>query len=163
MYSFGTDEYIGHVVETYSGSMLRAAYTVLRSAADAEDAAQEAFVRLITKSPTFRDREHEKAWLLRVTINIARNMRRSSAREDAPVEENVPCQPGEDRELLDMVLSLPEQYSTVIHLHYYEGYSIREIASILNIPPATVGTRLARGRAKLRSELNDTEKGEPDL
>lgn len=158
MYSFGTDEYIGHVVEAYSGSMLRAAYTVLHSAADAEDAAQEAFLRLMTVRPEFRDSEHEKAWLLRVTINIARNMRKAAARCSDELTDSIPCPPGEDNELLELVLSLPEKYSTVIHLYYYEGYSIAEIARILNLPPATVGTRLARGRTRLKSML----KGEPD-
>ncbi len=153
MYSFGTDEYIGHVIRTYSGSMLRAAYTVLHSAADAEDAAQEAFVRLMTSRPAFRDSEHEKAWLLRVTINIALNMRRSKAREGLPLDESLPCPPETDGELLDMVLSLPEKYRTVIHLYYYEGYAIREIAEILKIPPATAGTRLARGREALKGML----------
>lgn len=158
MCSFGTDEYIGHVVQTYSGSMLRAAYTVLHSAADAEDAAQEAFIKLMTSRPVFRDREHEKAWLLRVTINIARNMRKAAAREGGPIEDDLPCPPDENRELLELVLSLPEKYSTVIHLYYYEGYSIKEIAEILKIPPATAGTRLARGREALKTML----KGEPE-
>lgn len=162
MYSFGTNEYIDRVVKSHSGSLLRAAYSVLHSTADAEDAAQEALVRLMTLRPQFRDSEHEKAWLLRVTINIARNMRKASERAGLPVDENLPCPRGEDRELLELVLSLPEKYSTPIHLYYYEGYSIKEIASILNIPPATVGTRLARGRTMLRAELSDTAKGETD-
>ena len=153
MYSFGTDEYIAEVVRTHSGSMLRAAYAVLHSAADAEDAAQEAFVRLMTKAPVFRDREHEKAWLLRVTINIARNMLKASSRNCPEETEDIPCPSGPDRELLSLVMALPERYRTVIHLHYYEGYSIKEIAAILNLPPATVGTRLARGRERLKVML----------
>lgn len=159
MYSFGTDEYIGHVVRTYSSSMLRAAYTVLHSTADAEDAVQEAFIRLMTSRPELRDSEHEKAWLLRVTINVARNMRKAQARREAHSAELMPAPPESGGELLDMVLSLPEKYSTVIHLYYYEGYSIKEIARILTLPPATVGTRLARGREALRTML----KGEAGL
>lgn len=158
MYSFGTDEYIGHAVKTCSQSMLRAAYTVLHCTADAEDAAQEAFVRLMTRQPSLRDDEHMKAWLLRVTINIARNMRRSQARAGQPIDEQIPCPPGEDGELLELVLSLPEKYSTAIHLYYYEGYSINEIADILMIPPATAGTRLARGRKMLKEMLEGESK-----
>lgn len=153
MYSFGTDEYIAEVVSTHSRSMLRAAYSVLHSAADAEDAVQEAFVRLMTKAPRFRDSEHQKAWLLRVTINLARNMRRARARDSLPVREDVPCKTVQDTELLQLVLSLPERYSTVIHLYYYEGCSIKEIARILNTPSATVGTRLARGRSMLKAMM----------
>lgn len=157
MCSFGTDEYIAKTVRAHSGSMLRAAYSVLHSTADAEDAAQEAFIRLMTCQPRFRDSEHEKAWLLRVTINIARNMRKAKAREAQELTDDLPARDaetaGQQGELLQLVLALPEKYSTVIHLYYYEGYSIKEIADILRLPPATVGTRLARGRAELRAEL----------
>lgn len=153
MYSFGTDEYIAECVRTHSGSMLRAAYAILRSTADAEDAVQEAFIRLITKAPQFCDSEHEKAWLLRVVINISRNMLKSSLRsspfEELPLSDTT----NEGGDLLNAVLSLPEHYRTVIHLYYYEGYSIKEISHILKTPPATIGTRLARGRAILKETL----------
>ena len=161
MYLFGTDEYIARVVHSHSDSMLRAAYSVVHCTADAEDAVQEAFVRLMTKAPDFRDSEHEKAWLLRVTINIARNIRRAKARECLPAEEDTPSAPPPDSDLLQLVLALPEKYSTVIHLYYYEGYSIKEIADILRLPPATVGTRLARGRALLRSDMTDQLTAQP--
>ncbi|MBE6758936.1 MAG: sigma-70 family RNA polymerase sigma factor [Ruminococcaceae bacterium] len=156
MYSFGTDEYIERTVRTHSDSMLRAAYSVLHTTADAEDAVQEAFVRLMTRAPDFRDAGHEKAWLLRVTINIARNIRKSKAREALPLDDSMPvaAESSEQQgELLQLVLGLPEKYSTIIHLYYYEGYSIKEIADILRLPSATVGTRLARGRAALRAEI----------
>jgi len=159
MYSFGTDEYIAQAVQAHSASMLRAAYSVLHCAADAEDAAQEAFVRLITKAPRLRDEEHQRAWLLRVTINIARNMRRARSRECGPPSEDIPSPTRSDGDMLALVTSLPERYSTVIHLYYYEGFSIKDIARILNMPSATVGTRLARGRSLLRAmmEGEDTD------
>jgi len=154
MYSFGTDEYIAECVRRHSGSMLRAAYAILRSTADAEDAVQEAFIRLMTKTPLFCDSEHEKAWLLRVVINISRNMLKSALRssrlEEAAQTDTVNQNDGE---LLSAVLSLPEHYRTVIHLYYYEGYSIKEISNILKIPSATIGTRLARARAILKETL----------
>ena len=153
MYSFGTDEYITECVRMHSGSMLRAAYAILRSTADAEDAVQEAFIRLMTKAPQFSDSEHEKAWLLRVTINIARNVLKSSMRSSQLEETFQSDTISGDRDLLSAVLSLPEHYRTVIHLYYYEGYSINEISHILKSPPATVGTRLARGRAILKKML----------
>ena len=63
--------------------------------------------------------------------------------------------PEPESALLDAVRSLPEKYSAVIHLHYYEGYSIREIAKLLGVPAPTVGTRLARGRERLRQLLKE--------
>ena len=168
MYSFGTDEYIEHMVRTHSGSMLRAAYAVLHTTADAEDAVQEAFVRLMTSAPRFNDSEHEKAWLLRVTINIARNLHKSRVREAGELTDDLPAEDGnnpeQQGEILRLVLALPEKYCTIIHLYYYEGYSIKEIADILRLPPATVGTRLARGRALLRTDMdapaNNPQRGE---
>ena len=150
----GTDDYIERIVRTYSGTLLRLAYTMLHSAADAEDAVQEAFVRLITKKPEFSGSEHEKAWLIRVTVNISRNMLKSAARLSAPLDENLASpEPESPGELLDAVMKLPERYGTVMHLYYYEGYSIKEISDILRLPAATVGTRLARGRTLLRISL----------
>ncbi len=153
MCSFGTDEYISRVVKSYSDSMLRAAYSVLKSTDDAEDAVQEAFLRLMQKNPHFSSEEHEKAWLLRVTINISKNMLKSAVRKNLPVTEEIPFT-DENSEVLSVVLSLPERYRTVIYLYYFEGYSIKEIAAVLKTPAATVGTRLARARNLLKGEIS---------
>lgn len=153
MNSFGTDEYIDRIVKTYSDSLLKTAFAILKSTADAEDAVQEVFVKLISKQPEFNNSDHEKAWLLRVTINISRNLLKSSSHKNLPLTEEIPFLCNENSELLSVVLSLPERYRTVIHLHYYEGYSIKEIAAITKQPAATVGTQLARGRKLLKNML----------
>ena len=150
----GTEEYIEHIVTAYSSTLLRLAYTILHSAADAEDAVQEVFIRLMTKKPEFSGSEHEKAWLIRVTVNISRNMLKSAARHSAPLDGDLASpEPESLGELLDAVMKLPERYGTVLHLYYYEGYSIKEISEILRLPAATVGTRLARGRTLLKISL----------
>ena len=153
MYSFASDEYIERMVKAHSKSMLRAAFALLRSRDDAEDVVQEAFIRLIEKNPDFTDDEHAKAWLLRVTINLSKNMLKASCRKNNSVTENVVCTENESDEVLFCVMKLEEKYRTVIHLYYYEGYSIKEIALILRVPSATVGTRLKRGRDKLEKML----------
>lgn len=154
----GTEDYIERTVSTYSDMLLRLAYTILHSADDAEDAVQEAFIRLMTKKTGFISDEHEKAWLIRVTINISRNMLKSAARLSVPLDETL-ASPEEERpgELLDTVMKLPERYGTIIHLYYYEGYTIREISDMLRLPAATVGTRLARARAMLKISLEGEE------
>ncbi len=157
MYLLGTDEYIKRVVTQYSRLLLRIAFIRLKSAADAEDAVQEVFLRLITKCPRFRDDEHEKAWLIRVTINLSNDILKSSARKNVPLDEEISSGDDESAKLLWAVRSLPAKYGTVIHLHYYEGYSIREIARILALPAATVGTRLSRARALLKPILEKEE------
>ncbi len=157
MYSLTGDEYIEYVVEKYSKPMLYASYTLLKSVPDAEDAVQEAFLRLIKKKPVFKNDEHEKAWLLRVTINISKNMLKASKRKNLAIYEDILFEEDNYKlnsgEVLQCVLNLDEKYRTVIHLYYYEGYSIKEIASILSLPQATVGTRLSRARNILKNML----------
>jgi RNA polymerase sigma-70 factor, ECF subfamily len=158
MYLLGTDEYIKRIVKQYSQLLLRIAFTRLKSTADAEDAVQEVFLKLITTKPQFQDEEHEKAWLIRTVINLSCDMLRVSSRQSVPLCEDVPAPPDEYSLLISAVQSLPEKYSTVLHLYSYEGYSIKEIARILKLPAATVGTRLSRARAKLKLILEEEEK-----
>lgn len=153
MYSFTGDEYITGLVKKHSKSMLKAAYAVVKNRDDAEDAVQEAFIKLIKKQPAFNDEEHEKAWLLRVTINLSKDMLKASNRKNEPVTNDFIYIQQEQDKVLPYVMKLEEKYRTVIHLYYYEGYSIKEIASILSLPVATVGTRLRRGKAKLKNIL----------
>lgn len=156
MVSSGTEETISRVVETYSSMLLRLACTRLDDPADAEDAVQEVFLRLLTARPVFRDAEHEKAWLIRTTLHRASDFRKAAARKNVPLDEAAQAaEPEVENGLRAAVLALPEKYSTVVHLHYYEGYSIKEIAKLLGIPAATVGTRLARGRERLRQMLKE--------
>ncbi len=152
--SFGTDEFIQHVLDKYSKMIIKLAFTYVKNTADAEDIAQDVFVSLIKRGYGFESEEHEKAWLIRVTINKAKNYLKSSWNKlKVPLEEDVSYMPEEESEVLNTVLNLPSKYRTVIHLYYYEDYSINEIASILNKKPATIGTWLSRGRNLLKSEL----------
>ena len=158
MASFASDETISRIVETYGSMLLRLACTRLDDPADAEDIAQEVFLKLLTARPLFRDSEHEKAWLIRTTLHRASDLRRSSARRNVPLEEAAQAAaPQAGSELLTAVRALPEPYSAVIHLYYYEGYSIKEIAKLLGVPAPTVGTRLARGRERLRRLLKEDD------
>ena len=157
MAPYGTEEAIHRLVEAYSGMLLRLAYTRLDSVQDAEDAVQDVFLKLLSTRPSFRDAGHEKAWLIRATLHRASDIRRRAGRT-VPLEaaENAPARAeAPESELLSAVRALPPAYSAVLHLHYYEGYSIKEIAALLRLPAATVGTRLARGRERLRKMLKE--------
>ena len=136
--------------------LLRLACTRLHSAADAEDAVQEVFLRLLSSRAVFRDAEHEKAWLIRTTLHRASDIRRRASGRELPLEEAPEtAAPGPETELLSAVRALPEKYSAIIHLHYYEGYTMKEIGKLMGLPAATVGTRLARGRERLRQMLKE--------
>ena len=156
MCSDGTRDSLGRIVDQYSPMLLRLAMTRLTQTADAEDCVQEVFLKLLERRPVFRDPEHEKAWLIRATLNQACDLWRTRRRQvslDALPEtaESAHCS------LLSAVRALPDKYSAVIHLHYYEGYTIKEIATMLALPAATVGTRLARGRTMLKTILKEEE------
>ena len=158
MASFASDETISRIVETYSPMLLRLACTRLDDPADAEDIVQEVFLKLLTARPLFRDSEHEKAWLIRTTLHRASDLRRSAARRNVPLEEAAQAAaPQAGSELLTAVRALLEPYSAVIPLYYYEEYSIKEIAKLRGVPTPTVGTRLARGRERLRRLLKEDD------
>ena len=159
MAPFGTEEAIRRLVETYSAMLLRLAATRLDSVQDAEDAVQDVFLQLLSAQPSFRDAGHEKAWLIRATLHRASDIRRRAGRT-VPLEaaENAPARAeAPEGALLSAMRALPPAYSAVLHLHYYEGYSIKEIAALLRLPAATVGTRLARGRERLRRMLKEDD------
>jgi RNA polymerase sigma-70 factor (ECF subfamily) len=135
------------VVERYGDRLLRTAVAVLKSHAEAEDVVQDVFVKYFEKRPQFESAEHEIAWLMRVTINMARSRLRTSWwRLTEPLLETIPAQDESQHEVMEAVLALPAKYRVVIHLHYYEGYSTREIAEILTRKEATVRQQLTRAR-----------------
>ena len=149
-------EEVSRLVETYSSMLLRLACTRLENPADAEDVVQEVFFKLLTACPAFRDAEHEKAWLIRTTLHRAADLRKAASRRNVPLEEALLASaPEPEDRLLAAVRALPEKYGAVIHLHYYEGYSLKEIGKLLGLPAAAVGTRLARGRERLRQSLKE--------
>ena len=121
---------------------------------DAEDVTQEVFVKLLETNKAFRDSEHLKAWLIRVTINLCRDKMKKSSRETL-VENVFPNKPNEDKsDVLEAVKALPEKYRNAIYLHYYEGYTAKEIGKILDAKESTVLSWLSRGRDALRKELD---------
>lgn len=100
---------------------------------------QEVFVKILEKEPNFTNKDHEKAWLIRSTINMAKNYLNSSRfRMNLPLIEDLSYLPKEESGLLEEVMDLPEKYRIVIHLYYYEGYSTKEIASTLGKRSSTI-------------------------
>lgn len=156
MISYGTAEAVERLVDTYGDLLLRLAASRLRSAADAQDAVQEVFLYLLEHEVTFKSEAHEKAWLIRATLHRAADLQKRAARSDLPLEQAPePAAPEAENALLEAVRALPEQYAAPLYLHYYAGYSIKEIGRLLGLPAATVGTRLSRGRAKLKTILQE--------
>jgi len=121
---------------------------------DAEDVTQEVFIKLLETNKTFRDSEHIKAWLIRVTINLCRDKMKKTSRETL-VDNVLPLKTNEEKpDVLEAVKALSENYRNTIYLHYYEGYTAKEIGKILGAKESTVLSWLSRGRDALRKELD---------
>lgn len=144
------------LVYTYSDLILRLSYTYLKSTHDAEDICQTVFLKLLTSGQTFDSPAHEKAWIIRTTANACKDALRSTFRRrtvalEAAASTAAPEAP--DNAVLEAVMELPENYREAVYLHYFEGYSVREIAGLLGRSEAAVTAHLSRGRRKLRTTL----------
>ena len=137
----------------YTDTVYRVAVHNTRCKSDAEDVTQEAFVKLLESSKKFKDGEHLKAWLIRVTINECRTLMRKYSRETEQSAEIADCAVYDGDSVLEAVKALPENYRNAIYLHYYEGYTAKEIGKILDSKENTVLSWLSRGRAALRKEM----------
>ncbi len=139
--------------DAYAATVYRLAMVYLGRRADAEDVTQEVFLKLLSAPPAFADAEHEKRWLLRVTVNLCKNQLKGFWRQRAvALEEDCPVDDPEAFGIIDLVTRLPERYKAPIHLHYYEGYSVAEVAEILKLSQPAVKMRLKRGREMLKLE-----------
>lgn len=150
------DDSFEALVLKYEQPLYRTALAMLGNVTEAEDIVQDVFIKLYEFPGTFSSNEHEKAWLIRVTINLCKNRLRSSWwRKSAPLLDTLPAKDPKQFELLEYVLSLPVKYRTVIHLYYYEGYSTKEIALLTGQKESTVRSLMSRARSQLKEKLGD--------
>lgn len=136
----------------------RLALNACGSAADAEDAVQNAMLRLWRTDTDFDGGEHLRRWIIRVVLNECRRITGHPWRRRSVPLESCPEPVFEDREkreLWEAVAALPEKYRVPLYLYYYEGYSANEVGELLALKPSTVQTRLARGREKLKKLLTE--------
>ena len=151
-----TNAEIERVVNEYATMLLRVAYSQLNNRAEAEDTVQEVLLKYMEKAPIFQSEEHEKAWLLRVTVNHCKNHLASAwFRKRADLDEGIPALDNAELEVVSAVAALPAKYRAVVHLYYFEGYSTKEIEEILHSRPNTVSSRLSRARALLAKALKE--------
>ena len=150
------EELAQRLVETYSNQLLRVAYSILNSVPDAQDVCQEVLLKRLEYDGVFDSPAHERAWLVKVTVNRCRNLRRSPwhSRTVALEElaEQAAFQPQEGG-VLEEVQKLPAKYREVLVLYYYMGYDTNEIGTLLGIRPEAVRARMKRARDKLKTEL----------
>lgn len=147
------------LVTLYQDNLFAVAFNICKNAQDAEDVVQDTFIRYYTLKKEFDSRQHIRAWLIRVTINRAKNVSRIFWRRNKlsleDYMETLSFETKESENLFETVMKLPEKYRIVIHLFYYEDYSVNEIADILKISESNVKVRLSRGRRLLRDALKE--------
>lgn len=143
----------------YSDRVFGAAFSVCRDRADADDVVQNTFIKYHALGLDYRDEEHLRAWLLRVAINGAKDAAASFWRRNKVAWEDymneLTFQEESDGRLFRSVMSLPRKYRVVIHLFYFEGYSVAQIAQILHSREGTVKSQLSRGRKLLKETMQE--------
>lgn len=141
----------------YGDMVYRLALVRTRNSSDAEDITQDVFLRCFRSAPTFLSKEHQKAWLIKVTINCSNSLLSSAFRKhtvaldalgEPSTEDELP-----DSTVYDAVMRLPDKLRTAVHLFYYENYSVKEISEIMRSSESAVKTWLFRSRSALKKEL----------
>lgn len=147
----------GELLDAYGNNILRLAYSYVHNMADAEDVLQETLIRYLTARPELEGPEHEKAWLLKVAANLAKNRIRDAVTHDTDeLNEELVAEEQEDLSYVwEAVRKLPETQREVVHLYYAEGYTTHEIAEMLGRAETTVRSDLHRARKALREILGE--------
>ncbi len=150
---------IEELTERYRDNLFAAACNVCKNAADADDIVQETFLQYYVTKKEFDSEQHIRAWLLRVAINKAKNVNHTFWRQNkVPLEdymETLAFETPQEETLFETVMRLPEKYRIIIHLYYYEDYSILEIEKVLKLTQSNVKVRLSRGRKLLKEVLKE--------
>lgn len=156
-----TKERLEYIFREYYLLIYRVAFSQLKNHDDAEDITQEVFLKIIRHDMRYDSIEHERAWIIRVTINLCRDLLKSKWRKTSVSMENISeIQNAESEKfgnlqdnMLWIILQLPEKYRNCLYLFYYEDYSVKEISQSLEMPENTVKTNLRRGREALKKML----------
>ncbi|WPP39680.1 sigma-70 family RNA polymerase sigma factor [Paenibacillus hunanensis] len=145
------------VLEQYGNSILRLAYSYLHNMMEAEDMVQDTIIRYMQSAPEFNSPSHEKAWILRVAINLCKNkIRYNRVRQTSELDEGLIADEEQQLQFVwEAVKRLPDMYSEVMHLFYQEGYPTAAIAEIIGKKETTVRSLLHRAREKLKQVLKE--------
>lgn len=135
--------------------LYRVARTMLSREVDCEDAVQEALLKAWAKLDTLREDAYFETWLIRILINQCKTLYRRRPPAEAELTENIPYPETFESPLLDALKALPRKPGIALELHYIEGYSVKECATILGVPEGTVKWRLSQGRRSLERAIGE--------
>ena len=157
---------VEQIYQHYSDMVFRVALIYMKNQDDAYDIVHNVFEKMLQKRLHFKDDEHMKAWLIRVTINMCKNLLKSACRNrQVSLEEQQEkgcdyayCDGDEKEqkeEILQAILNIKPVFREVIYLYYYEGYNTKEIGKIVGTNASTIRSRLAKAREILAQILQD--------
>lgn len=143
--------------------LYKIAFLYLGNAYDAEDVLQEVFIKLLYGKPSFKNLQHEKAWLIRVTQNKCRDALKAAGRKNisldldaAAMSESFSNTDNDIQiDIINSILKLPNKYKIAVILYYYYDYSVSDVAATLKISNSAAKMRLKRGREILKIGLED--------
>ena len=151
---------IEEIYERHADMVYSVSFSYLKNTEDTKDIVSEIFLKLLQKKIRFNDVEHEKAWLLRATINLCKDYLKHwrCKNENLDDYDNLESDnPFQTDEIYKLVMELPERYKAVVYLHYYEGYKTEEIGKILKKPQSTVLSQLREARKLLKGVIENEE------
>ncbi len=158
--SKGASLNVEEIYRRHFDMVYRIGFSYMKNPSDTEDAAADVFAKLMKKSVAFQNAEHEKAWLIRTTINTCKDYLKHWWRSCADIDDYKNLQsddPFHIDETLKAVMELPTRYKDVIYLYYYEGYTSEEVAVILRKPHSTIRSHLSEARNRLKGVLENEE------
>lgn len=147
-----SEQYFVKIVEEEKDLMFRLAYNIMQNTADSEDVVAESICKAWEKRSSLKNPAKLRSWMIRITVNIAKNMISVKNRQKLVEDFQDYCdsEPEDKKNIWLLVRELKEKESTVIILFYYRGFSVKEIAQILHIPEGTVKSRLSSARNHLK-------------
>jgi RNA polymerase sigma-70 factor (ECF subfamily) len=152
-----TGESVSAAVERYADMVRRICCMYLKNREDVEDAFHDVFLKFFQNAGHFQDEQHEKAWLCRVTFNKCKDICKSYWRRNVvSLQDNdVPYESREQCELVQTIMELPFDQKEMIFLHYYEGWSIPEMAKLLHKNRNTIYSALRRAKENIRVKVGE--------
>ncbi len=148
--------------DKHSDMLFRLALAQLGNHDDAMDAVHDVFLKFFDTQPHFKDSEHERAWFIRSTVNRCHDIQRHKKIRSHPSLDEIGdvAHTADDEtasQLYRALSAIPEKYSSVVTLHYLEGFTVEEIASALKLTQSGVKMRLSRGRDALKRYIETEE------
>lgn len=153
------DDFAAMALKKYADMVQRICFLYLHNQTDVEDVFQEVFLKLLLHNTPFKNDAHEKAWIIRVTINTCKDLLKSFWRKKTVIVDALeyPFEKPVENELMTVVLSLPPKYKDVIYLHYYEDLTVPQMAALLKLNENTVYSHLHRAKVLLKEKLEGME------